>query len=82
MEEFHIRHAANDLHTRRHEWVDRPGRVGMIMRRQEVFFPIVPANTKHDQGDCRVFCAAGHGGSVAVYLPSLIFVSQPFGEFR
>jgi hypothetical protein len=34
-----------------------------------------PANTKHDHGDCCVFCAAGHGGSITVPTPSLIFVS-------
>jgi hypothetical protein len=34
-----------------------------------------PAKTQHDHGDCCVFCAAGHGGSVAVDPPSLVFVS-------
>jgi Protein of unknown function (DUF2946) len=34
-----------------------------------------PTNTQHDHGDCCVFCAAGHGGSIAVGAPSLIFVS-------
>jgi hypothetical protein len=34
-----------------------------------------PAKTPHDHGDCCVFCAAGHGGSIAVDPPSLIFVS-------
>ena len=33
-----------------------------------------PANTKHDHRDCCVFCAAGHGGSIAID-PPLIFVS-------
>ena len=33
-----------------------------------------PANTQHDHGDCCVFCAAGHGGSIAID-PPLIFVS-------
>jgi hypothetical protein len=35
-----------------------------------------PAKTQHDLGDCCVFCAAGHGGSIAIDPPSLIFVSQ------
>ncbi len=34
-----------------------------------------PARTQHDHGDCCVFCAAGHSGSVAVDPPSLVFVS-------
>ncbi|WP_439925278.1 DUF2946 domain-containing protein [Nitrobacter sp. JJSN] len=34
-----------------------------------------PAKTQHDHGDCCVFCAAGHGGPIAVEPPSLIFVS-------
>src|ERR1700730_2059914 len=34
-----------------------------------------PAKTQHDHGDCCVFCAAGHGGSIAVEPPSLVFVS-------
>ena len=34
-----------------------------------------PAKTQHDHGDCCVFCAAGHGGAVAVDPPPLIFVS-------
>jgi Protein of unknown function (DUF2946) len=34
-----------------------------------------PAKTQHDHGDCCVFCAAGHGGSIAVDPPPLIFVS-------
>jgi hypothetical protein len=34
-----------------------------------------PAKTQHDHGDCCVFCAAGHGGSVAVDPPSLVFVN-------
>ena len=34
-----------------------------------------PAKTQHDHGGCCVFCAAGHGGGVAVDPPPLIFVS-------
>ena len=34
-----------------------------------------PAKTQHDHGDCCVFCAAGHGGSMAIDPPSLIYVS-------
>jgi hypothetical protein len=34
-----------------------------------------PASTQHDHRDCCVFCAAGHGGSIAIGPPSLIFVS-------
>jgi hypothetical protein len=34
-----------------------------------------PAKTQHDRGDCCAFCAAGHGGPVAVEPPPLIFVS-------
>ena len=34
-----------------------------------------PAKTPHDHGDCCVFCAAGHGGSMAIDPPSLIYVS-------
>jgi hypothetical protein len=34
-----------------------------------------PAKTQHDHGDCCVFCAAGHGGSIAVDPPPLIFVN-------
>jgi hypothetical protein len=34
-----------------------------------------PAKTQHDHGGCCVFCAAGHGGGVAVEPPPLIFVS-------
>src|ERR1700736_5194682 len=34
-----------------------------------------PAKTQHDHGDCCVFCAAGHGGSIAIDPPPLIFVS-------
>jgi hypothetical protein len=32
-----------------------------------------PAKTQHDHGDCCVFCAVGHGGSIDP--PLLIFVS-------
>ena len=34
-----------------------------------------PAKTPHDHADCCAFCGAGHGGSVAVDPPPLIFVS-------
>ncbi len=34
-----------------------------------------PAKTQHDHGDCCVFCAAGHGGAIAIEPPPLIFVS-------
>jgi Protein of unknown function (DUF2946) len=34
-----------------------------------------PAKTQHDQGNCCVFCAAGHGGSIAIDPPPLVFVS-------
>jgi hypothetical protein len=34
-----------------------------------------PAKTQHDHGDCCVFCAGGHGGSIAVDSPPLLFVS-------
>ena len=34
-----------------------------------------PAKTQHDHEDCCVFCAAGHGGSIAIDPPSLIYVS-------
>jgi hypothetical protein len=34
-----------------------------------------PSKAQHDHGDCCVVCAAGHGGSMAVGPPSLIFVS-------
>jgi Protein of unknown function (DUF2946) len=34
-----------------------------------------PAQTQHDRGDCCVFCAAGHGGTIAIEPPPLIFVS-------
>ena len=33
-----------------------------------------PAKTQHDHGDCCVFCAAGHGGTIAIEPPPLIFV--------
>ena len=33
-----------------------------------------PAKT-HDHGNCCAFCGAGHGGSIAVDPPPLIFVS-------
>jgi hypothetical protein len=34
-----------------------------------------PAKTRHDHGGCCAFCAAGHGGGVAVEPPPLFFVS-------
>lgn len=34
-----------------------------------------PANTQHDRGDCCAFCAAGHGGGIAIEPPPLVFVS-------
>ena len=34
-----------------------------------------PAKTQHDPGDCCVFCAGGHDGSITIEPPSLIFVS-------
>jgi general stress protein CsbA len=34
-----------------------------------------PAKTPHDHGDCCVFCAAGHGGAIAIEPPPLVFVS-------
>src|ERR1700716_633611 len=34
-----------------------------------------PAKTQHDHGDCCVFCAAGHSGSIAIDPPSPVFVS-------
>ncbi len=34
-----------------------------------------PAGTPHDHGGCCVFCAAGHGGGVAVGPPSLVSAS-------
>ena len=34
-----------------------------------------PAKTQHNHGDCCVFCAAGHGGALAIEPPPLIFVS-------
>jgi hypothetical protein len=37
--------------------------------------PTAPAKTQHDHGDCCVFCAAGHGGAIAIEPPPLIFVS-------
>jgi len=34
-----------------------------------------PAKTQHDHGDCCVFCAAGHGGAIAIEPPPPVFVS-------
>jgi DUF2946 family protein len=33
-----------------------------------------PAKTPHSHADCCAFCGAGHGGSVAVDPPPLVFV--------
>jgi hypothetical protein len=77
MEEFHIRYAANDLHTRRHEWVDRPGRVGMIMRRQEVFFQSCrPTRSMiREIAVCFVRLAMA-APSPSTYLPSFLLVNR------
>jgi hypothetical protein len=37
--------------------------------------PSAPAKTPHNHADCCAFCGAGHGGSVAVDPPPLVFVS-------
>jgi hypothetical protein len=34
-----------------------------------------PAKTQHAHGECCAFCGAGHGGTVAVASPPLIFVT-------
>jgi len=34
-----------------------------------------PADTQHDHGECCAFCGAGHGASVALASPPLIFVT-------
>jgi hypothetical protein len=34
-----------------------------------------PGNTQHRHADCCVFCAGGHGGSVAIDSPPLVFVT-------
>ncbi len=34
----------------------------------------VPAKTEHRSGPCCAFCAAGHGGAVAINPPPLVFV--------
>jgi hypothetical protein len=34
-----------------------------------------PAKTQHSGADCCAFCAAGHGGAVAVDPPPLVFVT-------
>jgi hypothetical protein len=34
-----------------------------------------PAKTQHNHGKCCAFCGAGHGGTVAVNSPPLIFVT-------
>jgi Protein of unknown function (DUF2946) len=33
-----------------------------------------PAQTRHNHGDCCTFCAGGHGGSLAIDPPPLVFV--------
>lgn len=33
-----------------------------------------PAKTQHQHGECCAFCAAGHGGSLAIDAPVQIFV--------
>jgi Protein of unknown function (DUF2946) len=35
----------------------------------------VPANRQHNHGDCCVFCAVGHSGTIAIEPPPLIFVN-------
>jgi hypothetical protein len=37
--------------------------------------PSAPAKTPHNHADCCAFCGAGHGGSMAVDPPPLVFVS-------
>jgi hypothetical protein len=34
-----------------------------------------PAKTQHDHGGCCAFCAADHGGAIAIDPPPLVFVS-------
>jgi Protein of unknown function (DUF2946) len=34
-----------------------------------------PAKTQHNHAECCAFCGAGHGGSVAIDPPPLIFVT-------
>jgi hypothetical protein len=34
-----------------------------------------PAETQHDHGECCAFCGAGHGASVVLVSPPLIFVT-------
>ena len=34
-----------------------------------------PAKTQHSHGECCAFCGAGHGGTVALNSPPLIFVT-------
>jgi hypothetical protein len=46
---------------------------GMVSTRDDL--QTVPTNTQHDSGDSCAFCAAGHGGSIAVEPPPIVFVS-------
>ena len=34
-----------------------------------------PTKAPHDHGECCAFCAAGHGGAIAIEPPVLVFVS-------
>ena len=34
-----------------------------------------PSKTQHSHGDCCAFCGAGHGGTVALDPPPLVFVT-------
>ena len=58
----------SDAITRTNHWPAEGNETGSDAR-------TAPAKTQHDHGDCCVFCAAGHGGSIAVDPPPLIFVS-------
>ena len=37
--------------------------------------PSAPAKTQHDGANCCAFCGGGHGGTVAVDPPPLVFVT-------
>ena len=37
--------------------------------------PTSPAKAPLDHGECCAFCAAGHGGAIAIEPPALVFVS-------
>jgi hypothetical protein len=37
--------------------------------------PTAPAKTQHDDANCCAFCGGGHGGTVAVDPPPLVFVT-------